>query len=187
MQRLVNYKLILYFLLLQLLSTTQLKAQQLCYPNAVFLVRHAEKMLTPGDRDPELTEQGHKRAQSLAKLLKDIKLNTIYSSQFKRTQQTVAAIAKAQSLKVEIRNAKEILALSEDVLDGCDENILISGHSNTVPALLKALGLEFRVSIQGKQLRFEPDIYLNDKDDYGTLFKVTFKQDGTRVLELAVF
>jgi len=163
------------------------KAELQCYPSVVYLVRHAEKMLTPGEQDPELTLEGHKRAESLASLLKDVKLNTIYSSQFKRTQQTVQPSAKSHSLEVEIRDARSIDTLSEDVLDACNESILIAGHSNTVPLLLKALGLEITVNVQGKKMRFEPVIYLNDKKDYGTLFKVTFKQNGSRVLDLTVF
>ena len=186
MKNLSKLKFLLIFPLL-LGAIAEVQAEQQCYPNAVYLVRHAEKVLTPGKKNPELTKQGHKRAHSLATLLKDVKLNTIYSSQFKRTQQTVQPTAKSQSLSLEIRDARSVKTLTEDVLDACDENILISGHSNTVPALLKALGLEITGSIQGKKLRFEPVIYLNEKQDYGTLFKVTFKEDGTRALDLSVF
>ncbi len=170
-----------------ILSANQIFADDACYPDAVYLVRHAEKMLTPGERDPVLTKQGQKRAQSLARILKNIKLDSIYSSQFKRTQQTVEPTASSQSLNIEIRNATATNELAEEVLDSCGERILISGHSNTIPALMNALGLKFEAKIQGKTLRYEPVIYLNEKHDYGTLFKVTFKSNGDRVLDLSVF
>jgi len=164
-----------------------LSAEENCHPSEIYLVRHAEKMHISGEPDPNLTKRGQQRANSLAIKLKSIELDSIYASQFKRTQQTVQPTATSQSLKLEIRDAKASVALAKELLGRCQQNLLVAGHSNTIPVLLKALGLEFKVTIDGKSLRFQPEIYLDEKDDYGTLFKVTFAVDGKPALQLSVF
>ena len=60
----------------------------------VILVRHAEKMPEPVD-DPDLSAMGAYRAKALAGWLRDAGIEHIYVSQFKRTQQTAAPVAKA--------------------------------------------------------------------------------------------
>ena len=69
--------------------------------HTVFLVRHAERAdTTPGaarrwPTDPDLSDAGRARAESLAAALKDAKITAIYTTEFKRTQQTAAPLAKA--------------------------------------------------------------------------------------------
>src|SRR6218665_1528661 len=63
------------------------------------LVRHAEKV-SDGSKDPELSEAGKTRAQTLSKLLKDQKIDAIYATGYKRTQGTVAPLATSKALTV---------------------------------------------------------------------------------------
>jgi len=60
----------------------------------VFIVRHAEKART-GDKDPDLSLEGRKRADALAHILKDSQITAIFVTEFKRTQKTAAPTAKA--------------------------------------------------------------------------------------------
>src|ERR1700726_58877 len=64
----------------------------------IFIVRHAEK--ADATKDPDLSEAGRHRAEYLAKMLKDANISAIYATEFKRTQQTAAPLAKALSLSV---------------------------------------------------------------------------------------
>ncbi len=169
------------------LFAAQASLEQQCYPEAVYLVRHAEKQQISGERDPELTAQGKVRATSLSKIMRLVDLDKIFSSQFKRTQQTVAPTAKQKSLNIQIRDARASKELAKEILENCNKTVLVSGHSNTVPELLKQLGIIFKVEVQGQSLRYEPVIYLNDKEDYGTLFRVNFSHDGEVELNLSVF
>ena len=48
-----------------------------CYPNAVYLFRHAEKQIIKGEKNPELTKKGFSRAAALADSLKSIQNGVI--------------------------------------------------------------------------------------------------------------
>ena len=106
----------------------------------VFLVRHAEKAQSGDNKDPELSEIGRARAKSLATMLIDAGITAIYATEFKRTQQTAEPFARALGLKTTIVPAKEAGALVA-TLKEAPGNALIIGHSNTIPEILKALGV----------------------------------------------
>ena len=55
----------------------------------VILVRHAEKNIEPNNPDPDLSPAGQRRAQELARMFSGAGVNTIYATQYKRTQETV--------------------------------------------------------------------------------------------------
>ncbi len=104
----------------------------------VYLVRHAEK--APNDpKDPDLSDAGRKRAQNLASTLKDAGLTAIYATELKRTQQTAEPLARATGLQVTIVPAAETAALVAQ-LQEAKGAVLVVGHSNTLPAIVKALG-----------------------------------------------
>src|SRR5207302_7571372 len=64
--------------------------------STVFIVRHAEK--ADDSKDAELSEAGRARAEALANMLRDSKIGVICTTEFKRTQQTAAPLAKALGL-----------------------------------------------------------------------------------------
>src|SRR5947208_11512637 len=76
----------------------------------IFIVRHAEKAKGNGN-DPDLSEVGRGRAESLAKILRDSGITDIYATEFKRTQQTAAPLAKILSLGVTTIAGKDSAAL----------------------------------------------------------------------------
>jgi len=104
----------------------------------VFIVRHAEKVANGAD--PSLTEAGRERAESLAALLRDAGITAIFSSEFRRTQETAAPLAKRLGLSVTVVPGKDLDALLSKVRAlAPDGRALIVGHSNTVPELAQRL------------------------------------------------
>lgn len=122
-----------------------LAASASAWPDQIFLVRHAERAGEPA-ADPGLSAAGQVRAQSLAEALVAAGVREIITSQFRRTRETAAPLA--QRLQIEARpvparrgegaaHIQEIVALTRAQSGGA---LLIVGHSNTVPALIAALG-----------------------------------------------
>jgi broad specificity phosphatase PhoE len=111
----------------------------------IFFVRHAEKATTGGG-DMDLSRAGRARAQSLATLLKDAEISTVYTSELKRTQQTAAPLAKALHLEPAVIPARDQPALIEK-LKGATGNVLVVGHSNTIPNLIKTFGIASPIDI----------------------------------------
>ena len=109
----------------------------------IIVVRHAEKS-TDDPKDPNLSEPGNARANKLAIVLKDANLKAVYATQYKRTQQTALAAATQNGLSVQVRAATKENAKTyvDDLLKGIQkkhrgETVLIVGHSNTVPEIIK--------------------------------------------------
>ena len=103
-------------------------------PITVILVRHAEK--AADSRDPSLTAAGRERAEALSALLADAGITAIFSSEYKRTQETAEPLAKRLGLSVTTVKAKEqasLLAKVRRLPPG--SRALVVGHSDTVPSL----------------------------------------------------
>jgi 2,3-bisphosphoglycerate-dependent phosphoglycerate mutase len=111
--------------------------------STIFIVRHAEK--AQGE-DPDLSEPGRARAESLANLLKDAGIAAIFTSEVKRTKQTAAPLARALHLEPITIAAKDRDSLIAK-LKASSGNILVVGHSNTIPDLIKSLGITTPVTI----------------------------------------
>ena len=122
----------------------------------IFIVRHAEKA-SSGDKDPDLSVQGQKRADVLAHILQDSQITSVFVTEFKRTQRTAAPTATAAHVTPTVLPANDIGALVEK-LHALKGNALVVGHGNTIPALLKTLGVATAAGI--------PD------DDYTEIFVV---------------
>jgi len=133
----------------------------------VFIVRHAEKAST-SDKDPDLSLQGQKHADSLAHILQDSQITSVVVTEFKRTQETAAPTAKAAHVSSTMIPASDVGALVEE-LRALNGNVLVVGHGNTIPDLLKALGIATPVSIP--------------EDDYSEIF-VVFLGDAPQLLRL---
>ena len=134
-------------LLLAVLAAAPAAAQ-----HTIFLVRHAERAdAVPGASptmaaDPDLSDAGRARAESLATALKDAKITAIYVTEYKRTQQTAAPLAKALGLTVTVLTSKSSAALVKQ-LEAVKGNVLVVGHSNSVPDVIKGLGATAPVTI----------------------------------------
>lgn len=132
-------------------------------PEQVVLMRHAEKMK---GKDPELTPQGQLRAQRLAILLAPLNPDRLFSTDYNRTRQTLAPLSKATSVPVQLYDPRALAAFAKQ-LKTYSGTIVVAGHSNTTPELVKLLSGE-AVSIR--------------EDEFHKVFIVSW-QDGKAVLE----
>ncbi|WKK85914.2 histidine phosphatase family protein [Marivirga arenosa] len=107
----------------------------------IYLVRHAEKDTVPKN-DPALTTDGVIRSVDLASWFKDIQVDSIFSTDFVRTKETVKPIAEDQNKKIAIYDAKDLEAFASQLKEMKVDTILISGHSNTILEQIEALGIE---------------------------------------------
>ncbi len=113
----------------------------------VLLVRHAERAdggAPPagmqGPADPELSAEGHARAARLAAMLAEAGVTRIFVTEFRRTAQTAAPLAKRLALTPDRIPAADVKTLAARLTAAADDVVLIVGHSNTVPAVITALG-----------------------------------------------
>ena len=107
----------------------------------VILVRHAEKIIDPNNNDVDISAAGQARAQELIRVLGDAGLNAIYATQYKRTQETARPLADKLGLpvvQVNSKNTADLLAQIRTQHRG--QIVLVVGHNNTVPEIIKALG-----------------------------------------------
>ena len=114
----------------------------------VIVVRHAERAddgASPGTSmtaspDPELSAAGKARAQKLAAMLGDAGIVAIYTTEYKRTKDTAAPLAAKVGIPAEVVLARDAAALIAKIKSHKTGVIFVVGHSNTVPAVVKALG-----------------------------------------------
>jgi broad specificity phosphatase PhoE len=115
----------------------------------VIFVRHAEKALVPAD-DPGLSEAGKRRAAELARQLVDADViagvDAIYSTSYRRTEETVQPVATALGLPITPYDASNTLTIMDEIVkEHKGKIVLVVGHSNTVPALIGNMGASKKV------------------------------------------
>ena len=104
-----------------------------------YFIRHAEKDRSDStNKNPSLTIQGLERANNWAAFFKDKNIAAVYSTNYKRTQQTALPIAKEQNLEIISYTAKELIS-EKFIADNKGKNIVIVGHSNTTSELVNTL------------------------------------------------
>ena len=105
----------------------------------VLLVRHAEKQT--GVEDPELSEAGLARSAALARLLASSAPSHLYSSEYRRTRNTLKPLELSAGLQVQTHPARDVAGQAH-LLRALPPGSLavVSGHSNTLPKILRALG-----------------------------------------------
>jgi broad specificity phosphatase PhoE len=104
----------------------------------IFLVRHADKISDAPDA--LLSDEGHRRAECLAKMLADTDIQQIYTSDLQRTQQTAAPLAQQRQLKPVAIPLSKPDDLIEAIQSGKAANVLVVWHGGTLPRVLHALG-----------------------------------------------
>ena len=108
----------------------------------VILVRHAEKASTP-TADPPLTSAGEARARSLLAAVREAGVNAIITTQFLRTKSTAAPVAAALGITPEVvaaTGATHPRDVAAAIRQHAGQTVLVVGHSNTIPAIIAALG-----------------------------------------------
>jgi broad specificity phosphatase PhoE len=116
----------------------------------IILVRHAERadagMPAAAGADPDVSPAGRARAEALAAMLKDARITQIFVTEFKRTRQTAEPLAKLLSLEPTVITSKDTAGLVARLKTAAG-NVLVVGHSNSVPAVVKALGVDEAITI----------------------------------------
>jgi phosphohistidine phosphatase SixA len=128
-----------------------------------YLVRHAEK---DTGFNPVLTPAGYIRAGELYRELKNKKISKIYVSQFRRSQLTSDSLRiykKTDTLHYTADTTGDYLMNKLALQKGPMKNVLIVGHSNTIPVIIKRLGITAL------------DLIMIGDDEYDNLFLVTVK------------
>ena len=104
-------------------------------PETYYLLRHAEKK---DYLNPSLTEQGQTRANRIATLLGDKNISHIFSTNYNRTLETAKPLSEKLNITVTHYNPRQLSAFVKQ-LKTLKGNVVIVGHSNTTPDLVKLL------------------------------------------------
>ena len=144
------------------------------YAQMVIVVRHAERadggagapsaMTTSSD--PELSEAGKARAQKLAAMLGDAGIVAIYTTQYRRTKDTATPLGDKIGVSYEAVPSGDMAGLVAKIKSHKTGAVLVVGHSNTVPVIVKALG--------------GPAVTMAD-DEYDSLYFVAPNGTTTRI------
>jgi phosphohistidine phosphatase SixA len=138
----------------------------------VHVVRHAETGSTA--TDPPLDATGQARAATLASLLGPANVTAIFTSQFRRTQDTAMPTAIDAGVAISVIEIPANGTTYGDVLvaatqDSMATSALIVGHSNTVPDTVKAFtGIDV------------PPI---SESEFDRIYTITLAADGPQLVE----
>jgi phosphohistidine phosphatase SixA len=133
----------------------------------IWLVRHGEKL---SGQNPELSPVGRDRARQLARLLTVMPIRGIYTSDFNRTRQTARPLADRFGIQPLVYNAGEPDPLLAQLLQAPDAHYVVVGHSNTIPHLMKLLGVSEAVTLT--------------EQDYDNIFQVEIGKSGASLTKL---
>jgi phosphohistidine phosphatase SixA len=147
-------------------------ARQQAGATLVIIVRHAEKL--DDSEDPLLNEAGVQRAEALARALEHAEVSVIYTTPLRRTRDTAAPLAARTGVPVMVvetqgtalERATDLAARIRGQPRG--SVVLVVGHSNTVPAIIAALG--------------GPDIGVISDDEYADFFVLHLAGDRARLV-----
>ncbi len=136
-------------------------------PVTIILLRHAEKE-NDGTKDPVLSANGKAFAEKLARLLVETKIDAVYSTIYKRTQETVLPLARQNQLKVTSYDAKNSAGLLPGILLPGIRTVVVAGHSNTVDQIFNSV------------MKEQP-IKALEETEYNKVFIITYdKKDPAR-------
>ncbi|QEK52596.1 histidine phosphatase family protein [Pedobacter aquae] len=135
----------------------------------VYIVRHAEKQTQDKkNQDPSLNELGKQRAEDLKTYLGKEKIEHIFTTPYKRNQETAAPLAKYLDLGIEFYDAHDTAFLAKRIKQELvGKKILVVGHSNTVIKIAEALGAKLSL----KELQ---------EEDYDFIIQLKIKGDKVK-------
>ncbi|MVM35930.1 phosphoglycerate mutase [Spirosoma sp. HMF4905] len=109
-----------------------------CSTTTVYIVRHGEKVNETDTTN--LNPAGYARAAALAQRLANQHVDSIFSTPYRRTRQTVQPLAQQLGLQVVDYPAKPTEAIVNRVSRIKNKTVLVVGHSNTILEIAKGLG-----------------------------------------------
>lgn len=144
----------------------------------IFIVRHAEKQQLPEDapaperEDPPLSRDGQLRAMGLTEDVPVRDIDAVYVTKTRRSVDTASAVVALNGVDPIYYPPRDTDGLVARLRKRHGQKVLVVGHSNTIPLLLKGLGVQEPVEI--------------DEGQYGDLWVVTLTSEGA-TLELRRF
>ncbi len=127
----------------------------------IILVRHAEKA-DATSQDPELSAEGKLRAERLVKVGGKYKPGAFYSTNFKRTRDTLAPLAAKRKQQVAIYDPRKPAELLDLITKSKIKRHIVAGHSNSVPGLANFIA--------------KKDVFKNlDESEYGVIWIIRMK------------
>ncbi|HFJ9283314.1 TPA: histidine phosphatase family protein [Bacillus toyonensis] len=89
----------------------------------IYFVRHAHSTYTKEERERPLSEKGHCDAENVTRLLKDVHIDVVISSPYKRAIQTVQGIANTYNVSIQIEEDLRERLLSSEPLEDFNDAI----------------------------------------------------------------
>lgn len=108
----------------------------------LFLVRHAEKV--DSSKDAALSAAGRARAKALAVRLRDAGIDAVFTTELQRTRATAQPLAEALKTVPQVHPANDTAGLV--ALLRKERRALVVGHSNTLPEIARAYGVELSIA-----------------------------------------
>lgn len=167
----MKHKLLLAVGLCVLLVAVTLVGWRWCHQQTTLLiVRHADRA---GNADA-LTPAGVVRATALVHALEKAGISALYHSSTTRARDTSAPLAAALGLTPNVYPPADASGVVNAALDAHrGQNIVIVGHGNTVPALIRAAG--------GPSV---PDLEEREFDELFIVSVCACRPGGSRLLHL---
>ena len=149
----------------------------------VILVRHTEKAKND-PRDPDLSEAGRERAEAFARMFEAAGVTGLVHSEFKRTRDTLAPLARERELTGETIPARDMDGLIARLAGAKETDVsAVAGHSNPIPAIAARLGVTLRDLTETSMNTRVPEGHL-PHDAYDRVHVLTPGPKGPRALEL---
>ncbi len=145
-------------------------AQETGFKGRLYVIRHAEK---DTGSNPALSTAGQKRAGDLLRELKHKKIDLVLVSQYRRTGMTADSLRlynHIQTLQYKADATAESLFEVIAANGANAKNILVVGHSNTVPVIINKAGV-----------KDFPQTDIKDHE-YDNLFVVEPRKEGAVVI-----
>ncbi|QMW02922.1 histidine phosphatase family protein [Spirosoma foliorum] len=111
-----------------------------CSTTTVYIVRHGEKVNETDTTN--LSPAGYARAAALAERLGNQPIDSIFSTPYRRTRQTVQPLAQRLGVPVIDYPAKPTEAIVNRVGTSKGKTVLVVGHSNTILEIARGLGAQ---------------------------------------------
>jgi 2,3-bisphosphoglycerate-dependent phosphoglycerate mutase len=135
----------------------------------ILLVRHAEKI--DASADPELSPEGKMRAQRLVKKIGKYRSGAFYSTNYKRTRDTLVPLAAKRKKEIQIYDARKPQELIDQIMKSGTKRFVVSGHSNTIPALANLIA--------------KKELFKNlDDSEYSVIWLIKLKDGKVQKFEL---
>jgi phosphohistidine phosphatase SixA len=163
-------------------SFAHIMAQEAGFKGKLYIVRHAEK---DTGTNPALSLQGKKEQETCIGSLKNKKIDLILVSQYRRTAMTADSLRlynKIETLQYKADATAESLFQLIEANAAKAKNILIVGHSNTLPVIIKKAGVENYPLTDIPDYEYD-NLFVVEKNKAGA--KLVAKKFGTKSIPQA--